>query len=308
VLVSEVPARWFAGVPEFNDRLSALAAAADNPASRTVLVDADRDYVRSLHTYDAVHPSSLGEQSLAFAALDALATIGVGSGSPATAPEVPLGPRLVPTLAGHAFMDSVILEWSANRGADRQLVWWRDVTSGSDYAIFAEPVVGTWTRVRGLTPSHRYAFVLQPAKGVHEAAADVRSNEVQVTVAAPIETPPPVPVEETPAPPTTPVPAPVPSGTASVTPHLQPTPDAARPRLRASRLPGGRVRLSWHNVTRPGPVEIQVRVAGTWLTWRVVARARDTLVTGGFSHRKRTRLRLRDSSGATSRSVIIRRP
>ena len=306
VLLSEVPALWLPGAEEFNDRLSVFAAGTDTPGSRAVLLDADRDYVKDLHTYDSVHPSSLGEQALAFAALDALRDIGIGSGSPAIAPDLPLGPRLVPTLSGWADEDSASLVWSHNRGADRQFVWWRDVTVGSAFVRFDEAVEGTATTVNGLTPSHRYAFVLQPAKGVHVAAADVRSNEVEVGVAALVGPQPPPPDEPIPAPIVSPAPPIVATETDMATPHLESAPNSKRPRLRATKLPGSRVRLRWRDVSTPGPVEIQVRLSGAWLTWRKVSGAKDALVTRGLAHRARTKLRLRDSSGATSEAVVVR--
>lgn len=293
VLVSEVPATWFPGVPEFNELLADFAGRADTTSTRTVLVDADRDYTKGLHTYGLAHPSSRGEQSLAFAVLDALADIGVGSGAPGVAPELPLGPRLVPTLVGHTGQDSVRLEWADNRGADRQFVWWRDVTEGSAYARFADPVLGTATTVEGLSPSHRYAFRLQPAKGVHLAAEDVRSNELELSMPSPAE-----PAGQLPGPS-------VPPTALPVAPHLPLAPDSSRPRLRATLLPDGVVRLRWRHVSG-GPVEIQARLSGSWLTWRKVSGSRHTLVTKRFTHRSRTVLRLRDSSGLISKVVAIR--
>lgn len=170
----------FAGVREYNDRLPALAASLDSPASPVVVSYSDTDFADGRDTWDPAHPNARGEVKIAAAMADALAELGIGAPYPRPLPTVPLGPRFAPDLSVAAGDEAVTLTWDVAPGALAEYVCWRDVTDGGPWSRTTDPVEGQAWYVDRLVNWHTYEFVLQPVKGSWAAEDDTRSNVVRV--------------------------------------------------------------------------------------------------------------------------------
>jgi hypothetical protein len=183
VVLGRQPQTWYDGVPAFNSLLDQAAAELDDEVSRVAVAALDEGFTNRAHTWDTGHPNAQGELRIAAAVADALAELGVAEPFPRPLPTVPLGPRRAPVLAAHATDGGAALRWTGPPGADRELVWMRDVSAGAPWRQLPGPVLEPFTGVHsvsGLLNGHRYAFMLQPAKGYWAAESDVRSNEQRV--------------------------------------------------------------------------------------------------------------------------------
>lgn len=189
VVLSRLPSTDIAGVPETNERYSALAAELDTPDERVVVAAADAGFVpstpdRVADTYDQVHPSARGELRIAAAVADALAAVGVGTAFARPLPTLPLGPRQGASLTARAGDERAVLRWTSSPGTTSEQLWRRDVTAGSPWVSLGSRPASSSTTVTGLRNRHRYAFRLRPAK-VWAQATDTSSAVVTATPAAP---------------------------------------------------------------------------------------------------------------------------
>jgi lysophospholipase L1-like esterase len=183
VVLGRQPQTWYAGVSAFNDLLDDVAVDLDDEASRVVVAAPDTGFAQRTHTWDSAHANAQGELLVAAAVADAFAELGLAPAYPRPLPTVPLGPRRAAALSARAIDGAAALTWVGPPGADREIVWLRDLTSGTPWRRLPgevpEPLVGAHV-VDGLVNGHRYAVRLQPAKGYWAAAPDVRSNVVRV--------------------------------------------------------------------------------------------------------------------------------
>lgn len=179
LVLGRQPQTWYDRVPAFNALVDEVAAELDDEVSRVVVAALDEGFAQRVHTWDSAHANALGEVQVAAAVAGALAELGVAAAFPQPLPTVPLGPRRAPALAATATDGGAALAWTGSPGADREIVWSRDVTAGGRWQRLPEevpePLTGSY-ELRGLTNGHRYALMLQPAKGYWAAAPDVRSN------------------------------------------------------------------------------------------------------------------------------------
>lgn len=181
VVVARVAQHWVDRAPESNARLSDIPAELGTAESAVAVATTDVGFKSRPHTYDTVHPSASGEIRIAAAVADALATLGVGSPYPRPLPVVPLGPRLVPVVTARPGDRQAHLAWEGSPGSDHEFIWRRDITAGLSWGRRSPAQPGNSFTVGGLRNGHTYAFKLQPAKGHHAAAPDIRSNVVRVT-------------------------------------------------------------------------------------------------------------------------------
>ncbi|MGD9961199.1 GDSL-type esterase/lipase family protein [Nocardioides sp.] len=185
LVVSRIPQTWLKDVPASNERLSDLPRELSTAESRVVVSYADEGFAESADTWDAAHPAAPGEIKIAASVADALASLGIGAPYPRPLPLVPRGPRWAPALTARPGDGQVQLSWVGSPGSDHEYVWLRDVSAGAQWRRLPFPVPGrTWV-VTALRNGHDYAFRLQPVKGYHAAAADIRSNVVRTSPRAP---------------------------------------------------------------------------------------------------------------------------
>jgi lysophospholipase L1-like esterase len=205
-------------VPDYNSRLAALVPTWSTSESPVVLADAMRDWAGVSDTWDGWHPNAMGEMHVAADIEDAFHAIGLGAAAERPIPQVPLGPTVPPTLAVQTGDGAATLSWVSPPGADREYVWYRDVTGDGAWTLLADPVVAAGgTAVANLENGREYAFRVQAAKGT-AVAEQIYSNVVDATPApssdpSPTPTPTPTPTA-TPAPPPSPTTSPLPSPTA----------------------------------------------------------------------------------------------
>ncbi|HQR27254.1 MAG TPA: GDSL-type esterase/lipase family protein [Nocardioides sp.] len=185
LVLARLPQTWLADVPEANARISELPGELADDRSRIEIATTDSGFYDRIDTYDAGHPNAAGELKIAAAVADALSRLGVGTPYVRPLPEVPLGPRWAPVLAGESGDRAAHLTWSGSPGSDHEYLWQRDVTAGQSWSAPGPALAGTETVVTGLRNGHTYRFKLQPVKGYHAAADDVRSNVVTLTPQAP---------------------------------------------------------------------------------------------------------------------------
>ncbi|NYD41566.1 GDSL-type esterase/lipase family protein [Nocardioides panaciterrulae] len=195
VVLTSLPQRWLAGVPQYDAGLARLAARLDTSIARVVLARPVEPFVQGTDTYDAAHPTATGELKIAAGVADALAGLGLGTPYPEPLPPVPNGPRLPAVLRARPAEGAVDLSWVPPPGATAVFVWLRDTTIGQDWVRLPQEVSGTTFSAGGLVDGHGYEFRVQATKG-SAVAEDVFSN---VTIA-------------TPGPPTTPEGAPPTAG------------------------------------------------------------------------------------------------
>lgn len=179
VLVHQVQS-WYPGVPRLNELVDDLAVELDTVDSRVTVAPAEVGFAQTQDTWDPAHPNARGELVIAASVADALSGIGLALPYPRPLPDVPLGPRQAPVLAGDARDGGLSLTWSGPPGADKEVVWVRDVTTGAAWrqvATVPEPMSGPYV-VDGLVNGHTYAARLQPAKGYWAAEDDAASNVV----------------------------------------------------------------------------------------------------------------------------------
>jgi lysophospholipase L1-like esterase len=174
------PFAW-ADVRPTNDLLLRLPLELSTPTSQVVAARTDVGYELPRDTFDDVHPSANGEMRIAAAMADGLAQLGIGPPAPRPVPVVPNGPRLEPVLAVEPAEAGVRLRWWDTRGADGNYVWTRRADDPS-WRRLADLQRGSEVVVTGADAEGEPRFRLQPAKGRHSAAHDIRSN---VVVAAP---------------------------------------------------------------------------------------------------------------------------
>jgi hypothetical protein len=161
----------------YNTELKAQAPGWSTPDSQVGVIDVMRDWQGAADTWDGVHPHANGEMHLAWDVADGLSAMGYGAPGPRPIPVVPLGPRTPPVLRlGHIDATSVTLGWTVAPGTDHEIVWRRDLTSGTAWSVVEETVVAAGTTISGLS-AHRYAFRIQGAKGT-VAAQDLYSDVV----------------------------------------------------------------------------------------------------------------------------------
>lgn len=189
VVLGRQPQTWYARVPGFNALLEDVAVELDDEASRVVVAEVDAGFAKVTHTWDNAHANAQGELLIAAAVADALAVLGLGEPYPRPLPTLPLGPRQAPVLTATATDGGAALTWSRPPGADREVVWLRDLTRGTRWQRLPDEVAEPHTaayRLTGLVNGHRYAVELQPAKGFWPAAPDVRSTRVNVRPLPPL--------------------------------------------------------------------------------------------------------------------------
>lgn len=185
VVLARIPIVTRAGVPETNQRYSALAAELDTANERVVVAHADAgfdpgDPGRVEDTWDSVHPTSRGYLKIAAAVADALATLGVGAPYPRPLPQLPLGPRTGAVLEADAADEAAHLRWTSAPGTTGEVVWSRDTTLAGSWVRNSDVVAGASATVGGLRNGHTYEVAVKPAKG-WAVADDTWSNVVLVT-------------------------------------------------------------------------------------------------------------------------------
>ena len=180
LVVGRVAQTWYNDVPAANALISDIPAELGTDESRIQVARTDAGFKQVADTWDPAHPDAAGEIKVAAAVADALAALGVGSRYPRPFPHVPLGPRRAPTVSAAPASHRVRLRWRGSPGSDHEYVWIRDRTRRQAWHRLASPRPGTSWTVGALINGHRYALKLQPVKGYHAAAADVRSNTVSV--------------------------------------------------------------------------------------------------------------------------------
>src|SRR5918993_1328375 len=181
LVLARAPQTWGTGVPEFNELVDDVAAEWDDPDARAVSAAPDEGFRHYDDTWDPAHANAHGEELIAGAIADALASLGIGPLAIRPVDEHPLGPRVAPTLAVAPGDHRAVLSWTGPPGATGQYVWVSDRTVGEEWRRLPYSVSGgTWTD-EGLDNGHTYAFRLQPVKGYWAAADDIRSNVSTVT-------------------------------------------------------------------------------------------------------------------------------
>jgi hypothetical protein len=161
VVLGQLTQTWFSGVDSYNALLPDLAASLDRPDARVLVAQVPADYTVA-DTYDSSHPNAQGEIKIAGQFADALASLPL--------PDKPAAP--VPAysgaaaLAAHARHRAVRLDFTVPRGATRQAIWRRDVTTDGRWRFVA--YVGAAAdhyRVGPLRHRHRYVFRLRAYRG-----------------------------------------------------------------------------------------------------------------------------------------------
>jgi lysophospholipase L1-like esterase len=173
--------RDFAGrIADYNSRLIRVAAELSTDASPIVVADTGRDMDVAADLYDGTHPNARGEYKIAAAFADALASrFGLGRPFSQPLPDVPVGPRTAPELAGEAGAGTAMLSWTASPGATAYWLWQRvagDATF-SRVPMSLSPGQRQWTSAR-LNRRVAYEFEVQPVK-VEDGGA--MSNIIRIT-------------------------------------------------------------------------------------------------------------------------------
>jgi lysophospholipase L1-like esterase len=273
VLAEMTPIAW-ADVTATNALLADLPAELTTDTSAVVLARTSAGYTVEADTNDYVHPAASGEVKIAAAVSDALFSLGVGSPASRPLPAVPQGPRLVPELQA---------AWSTSPdGSPAVHATW--VPHGADAAyVWVRPAGTTgWQRLPGqytgdeawldLDRATAHDVMVQPVRGLVEAADDVRSNVVRVPGPDAPAPPEPDPTQEptsTPAPDATAAPdatsAPTPPSTDA--PSVAPVPAATRPgkvvRVRTSVRADRRVVVRWRAAEDASRYRVVARRSGT---------------------------------------------
>lgn len=149
----------------YNARLKDVAPGWSTAESKVGIIDVMRDWEGIPDTWDGYHPHARGELHLAWDVADGLHAMGFGAAPPRPIPSVPLGPRTPPVLRVVSIdAGRVTLGWTGPVGADRELIWRRDVTAGSAWTQVAEVSLDDGFTATGLA-EHRYEFRVQAAKG-----------------------------------------------------------------------------------------------------------------------------------------------
>ena len=181
VVLGQIPQPWRSDVATFNPMLGDLADDLDTELSHVVSADTDASYSLA-DSFDSAHPNARGELKIAAAFEDALALLGVGPVADRPLPEVPLGPRIPPTLSATGGLHQALVGWVRSPGSHQSEIWARDVTAAEGWHRVAEHETGISATVGGLPGWHRVQLRTAPFKGTQRAAEDAWSNVVEVEV------------------------------------------------------------------------------------------------------------------------------
>jgi hypothetical protein len=172
-----------AQIADYNTRIATVAAQLSTSGSPIAVADTDSGYDPVADSWDGTHPNAMGEQKIAAAFADRLASaFGIGAPYPRPLPSVPLGPQTAPVLSAGPGDGQASLSWTLSPGATGYYVWTRNVTAGESMHRLPYPLPASpWTAgllVNGAT----YQFQLQTTKGDNTG---VYSNTVTVTPTVP---------------------------------------------------------------------------------------------------------------------------
>ena len=185
-------------ISAYNQQLAELVPALSRAGSPVALVDLDRVFDHTVHTYDGLHPNVRGEVVIAKAFADVLsAGFGLGSGFGAVPASLPADLR--PGGAGAVSVErsglGLRVSWPHVFGASGYRLFRRDLTAGGPFEPYPYAVgADSWTDPR-LAAGHRYAFHVRTVRGDHVAEA----SPVGEGVVAPLPLVPGVTVTTSPA-------------------------------------------------------------------------------------------------------------
>lgn len=185
VAVVTTTSNMVASAETYNELLRSQAPTWSTTDSRVGVIDVMRDWQGTADTWDRFHPHAMGEMHLAWDVGDGLAAMGFGKKPSWPVPVVPLGPRTPPvlTLTGRGD-SSVTLSWTSPIGADREIVWLRDMTTGGPWTTVTSVTLASGTTLTGLA-AHRYEVRVQAAKGT-AVAENLYSNTVSADLTVPV--------------------------------------------------------------------------------------------------------------------------
>ncbi|MFL6061389.1 MAG: fibronectin type III domain-containing protein [Marmoricola sp.] len=155
----------------YNSKLATAVTDMQSQSLPVGLVDITPDWsFATAQTWDGYHPNANGEMSLAWAISRGLAAL-PGShvvdlhAKIPTIPRQPLGPRSPGTVSVADHTDSSAdLTWTFPTGADREILYRRDLTTGSEWTKVLDERYATGETETGLSP-HLYQFRIRAAKG-----------------------------------------------------------------------------------------------------------------------------------------------
>lgn len=171
---------------QYNVQLQAAVPTWSSEASPVGLVDVTQHWQGVPDTWDGLHANAIGEMHLAHDVADGLAGLGfLAAPAPGDFQDVPLGPRTPVTLAVQSHdQTKVQLGWVPPAGADRVILWSRDLSAGTAWsAVAVVPVATTAMTVTDLL-AHHYEFRAQAARGT-AVAEDLYSTSVSVDLTSP---------------------------------------------------------------------------------------------------------------------------
>ena len=183
----QAPQTWLSGVEAYNQVLLGLAQELDDPEGERVVATRLPSFDKGSDTWDPAHPTASGEQKIAAAVVDALAELGVVAGA-GMSPVAFNGPTRAPDLVGRAEDGAVDLSWSAVPGVTDTWLERRDATIDERWIRYPMP----WSAhdrhfLAELLPNgHEIQFRLRPAKG-WAISPVVTSNVVTVVPGVPLE-------------------------------------------------------------------------------------------------------------------------
>ncbi len=129
------------------------------------LVDVTKDWKGApSDTWDGYHPNATGEMHLAWDVADGLHGLGLVSDLDRPIPAVPLGPQTPGVVSLSGTTSSVHVTWTFPLGSDREVLYQRDVTTGTGWTKAQDEPQTLAYDETGMA-AHLYEFRAQAARG-----------------------------------------------------------------------------------------------------------------------------------------------